>query len=577
MTRFMRFTCNHLHIWLIGAVVVFITMPVYAMAPIHYTDDFSDWVYDCGAICPIGPGSLCTVIDSSNSTDLRWDVTADITNADCDRWVRYTVTAAEPITAIEFDWMFAEDWCFGNNPNLRFQLKDENGAVLWTAFDTGHGIQKPLVRDEYIDGFSSSSLTFEYRSPFVTTLRGQPGLFALDVDWDALIDNVTLCFSGCSPSDPVGPTPRPHSPYGVAVHAPGGFDVTTIFDEVQAAGIDWVRVDIHWYYVQCDNANTYNWTLYDAICWEAEARGLNILASITTTPNWATSGSIFSGVPDNPIDFYNFCFTAAQRYQGRIDYWGLWNEANIAGGGWEGTKQQFIDIILKQGADGIHAGNPNAKVGGPELAQQVPNWAEWLKDCLEQAGDKLDFITHHLYDGSPAMFTSRMNEPSAFPNDPAQWLSSPPSVKEVLEYTGYFGQKPFWITEVGLGSCETTDWLCVGETIQARFVEGILREWFSYQPGQNWLDKVFIYEFYDQAEAGTPFNWGMITQKPNYARKPAWFAYHDFIQKYPAPKCLSRLAADSDQDCFVNLRDFHQLSSNWMDCNHPNPLSGCLP
>jgi len=53
----------------------------------------------------------------------------------------------------------------------------------------------------------------------------------------------------------------------------------------------------------------------------------------------------------------------AARYAGTIQAWGLWNEPNLTQF-WSGTRQQFIDVVLKPGADAIHAANPSALVAG---------------------------------------------------------------------------------------------------------------------------------------------------------------------------------------------------------------------
>ena len=48
------------------------------------------------------------------------------------------------------------------------------------------------------------------------------------------------------------------------------------------------------------------------------------------------SGSEGSGVPNNPADYYDICFRAANRYQGSIEHWGMWNEPNLSQF-WAGT------------------------------------------------------------------------------------------------------------------------------------------------------------------------------------------------------------------------------------------------
>lgn len=390
-------------------------------------------------------------------------------------------------------------------------------------------------------------------------------------DWDAYVDNVILTFyPNPEPDQPTPPVGQMYSPYGLCVHSPGGPELYSLFDQIEAAGIGWVRVDVNWYWAE-PAANSYNWLLIDTVVSAAQARGLKIYASIWGTPAWATSGPIYAGVPSNPADFYNFCYQAALRYKGRIQYWGLWNEANGSTSNWAGTEQQYIDIILKNGADAIHAADPNAKVCGPELAQQVSNWCFWLKDCLQQAGDKIDVITHHLYAATHDEVTSKLETPTVYGGNPSFWTSYPPSVKEVLAYTGY-SNKPFWLTETGLGSCTdpAQGWLCAGDSGQTEFITGILTDWFTKQPGRDWVDKIFIYELYDQPEGATNWNFGILTAYPNYTPKTAYYGYQSFISQYGIP-CLFDLPGDLNHDCFVNVSDFAILASNWLQCTYSNP------
>ena len=198
----------------------------------------------------------------------------------------------------------------------------------------------------------------------------------------------------------------PSSSFGVNIHAPQGAELAAELDRVKAAGIGWVRIDFIWAAVEPQRGR-YDWRGYDALAAAARARGLQVYATLAYTPAWATDGPELTGVPRNPDDWRRFCLRAARRYRGKILYWGLWNEPNLKQF-WSGSRDQYIDLILKTGADAVHAGNPAARVGGPELAHLVSNgavWYDWLRTTLLVAGDRLDFITHHLYnnDGNSAV------------------------------------------------------------------------------------------------------------------------------------------------------------------------------
>lgn len=316
------------------------------------------------------------------------------------------------------------------------------------------------------------------------------------------------------------------SPFGVNVHVPQGSEMNAAFDRLKAAGIGWVRIDFIWALAEPVRGR-YDWRTYDALAAAANARGLKVFASVAYTPAWATDGPAITGVPRNPDDWRRFCFRASKRYRGKIQYWGLWNEPNLPRF-WSGSRQQYIDVIVKTGADAIHSGNPAAKVGGPDLAHLTAgdaDWYDWLRETLLEAGDRLDFITHHLYDGDGSRdVTKKLTDSTTFGSRPSLWDAVAPSVREVIKSTGWLRRKPFWLTETGWESAR------VSEPRQADYYGGLLGDWLTGQPDRDWVDKIFFYELKD-GPAETGLSWGLW--RSDGSPKPAWDAYRRFIAEHP--------------------------------------------
>ncbi|HKI05980.1 MAG TPA: beta-galactosidase [Thermoanaerobaculia bacterium] len=314
------------------------------------------------------------------------------------------------------------------------------------------------------------------------------------------------------------------SPFGINVHAPQGAELAAQLDKVRAAGIGWVRIDFIWAWVEPVRGK-YDWRAYDAIANAAAARGLKVFATIAYTPAWATDGPAITGVPRNPDDWRRFCFRAAKRYRRTIQHWGMWNEPNLPRF-WSGSRQQYVDVILKTGADAIHTGNPAAKVGGPDLAHLTTgdsDWYDWLRRTLLEAGDRLDFITHHVYDTDGNRdVTSKLEAKTLFGSRPSLWDAVPPSVKEVLRNTGWLGRKPFWLTETGWESAR------VSEDRQSAYYGGLLDDWFTGRSGRDWVDKVFFYELQDAPASAGGLSWGIL--RSNGTPKPAFEGYQVFIK-----------------------------------------------
>ncbi len=322
------------------------------------------------------------------------------------------------------------------------------------------------------------------------------------------------------------PADNTASPYGVNVHAPQGAEMKAAFDRLKAAKVSWVRIDFIWAWAEPVRGR-YDWRLYDALAAEANRRGLKVYATVAYTPAWATDGPALTGVPRNPDDWRRFCFRAAKRYKKTIQHWGMWNEPNLPRF-WSGSRQQYIDVILKTGADAIHTGNPAAQVGGPDLAHLTTggaDWYDWLRQSLLEAGDRMDFITHHLYDGDGnGDVTDKLEDATIFGSRPSLWDAVTPSVKEVLQSTGWLGRKPFWLTETGWESNRVT------ETRQADYSGGLLGDWLTGRPSRDWVDKIFFYELQD-GPPETGFSWGLW--RTNGTAKPAWDAYRRFIAEHP--------------------------------------------
>lgn len=313
------------------------------------------------------------------------------------------------------------------------------------------------------------------------------------------------------------------APFGINVHVLHGEALAPLLDAVSEAGIGWLRVDVSWRDIE-RQPGVYDWRQVDALVAEARRRNLEILAIAAYTPGWATDGAAGSGAPRSPGDWRRFCAAAAGRYAGSIEVWEIWNEPNLDRF-WSGTRAEWIDEILRPGADGVRAGNPAARIAGPALAHRngPAPWHEWLYDVLRQAGGELDVVTHHLYAASDGAVSSRLGSRTPYGGEPGLWRLAEPSLREVLEAAGWSG--PVWLTETG--------WQAQGaaEIFQAAKYRGLLDEWFTGRRGRHWIERVFFYELQDDAEGGT--HWGILRE--DRSRKPAWVVYRGFIAEHERP------------------------------------------
>ena len=116
------------------------------------------------------------------------------------------------------------------------------------------------------------------------------------------------------------------------------------FDEIQAFGVHWLRVNLYWQDVAPDadarRAPAFDardpaayppgaWTRYDRIVTEARARGIRLLLTVTgPVPRWATRGGHDHVTRPSPARFRRFVTAVARRYGSQVSLWSVWNEPN---------------------------------------------------------------------------------------------------------------------------------------------------------------------------------------------------------------------------------------------------------
>jgi polysaccharide biosynthesis protein PslG len=322
-----------------------------------------------------------------------------------------------------------------------------------------------------------------------------------------------FCFLAHAAAGPVWAA-DPALPYGINAHLPSSAQL----DQVAAAGIAWIRVDFNWFMIE-PARGVYDWTITDAVVSEARARGLNVYATLAYTPTWANGGQNIDAPPTDAGDWYTFVYTTVSRYRDRVQHWGMWNEPNLEGF-FAGTLDQYIDDILRVGAQAVRDADPASSVLGPELAM-LGDWWRWLYGVLDRAAEALDIVTQHSYENTGHDVLRRLGRPVA--------LRDRPTVRDIMKATRTEA-KALWLTETGWDTSE------VSEEAQAAYYEQVLAGVEAYA----WLDKVFFYQLVD--ELGSPDQWGIL--RVDLSPKPAYAAYQRHIAAQAATAALGGQAGD---------------------------------
>lgn len=323
------------------------------------------------------------------------------------------------------------------------------------------------------------------------------------------------------------------------------------------AGIGWIRVDFNWDSIEkSQGAYDWNWSDLERRVNIAKLLGLEIYATLTYTPDWANppeaakrppcSEAPRNFPPLDPQDWYKFVRATVSHFQGRIRYWGLWNEPNqrwffdAAGDKVDAGQinlDAYIQKILIVGSTAVKAADPNGLVLGPDLFQQEPNWAVWLYEILARAGDRIDIVTHHSYESTGVKVMQSLGQVP----DWRRHLTP----RTIMAMTGT-ANKPLWLTETGWHTDGEADSTCANETQTADYYGQVLQGLLH----SEWLDKVFFYELKDDPTIGRA-KLGIVRADPNLTPKPAWYRYRDFIATHGIlnkERHPSRWGADRDQD-----------------------------
>ncbi len=207
------------------------------------------------------------------------------------------------------------------------------------------------------------------------------------------------------------------------------------------AGVRWDQIETA--------KGTYNWTALDAAVDNAQAAGAtDILYVLGSTPAWAARDPALPGLygpgttslPADPEDYLDFLRAVLERYEGRINAYQIWNEANTRSfyeGDWTALAR-----LTRRAHDTIKVLDPAAQVVAasstviPGRLFQTESFFFRYARALHNAGDPMDAMAVHLY-------------PVDTSKGPNARAASIRAAQRVLNKVGI--DRPLWDTEVNYG------------------------------------------------------------------------------------------------------------------------------
>ncbi len=162
------------------------------------------------------------------------------------------------------------------------------------------------------------------------------------------------------------------------------------------AGVNWVRDRMRWRDIQPQPDQLLENTTYDSSATIQHDHGLKVLQVFHDTPRWAALPQRGTGrIPTDLRHVYRFARAMSQRYQGRVQAWEPWNEANVANFG--GHTMDEICSYQKAAYLGFRAGDSGVTVCWNAITG-IPTERQTDAILLNEAWSYFDTYNIHTYD-----------------------------------------------------------------------------------------------------------------------------------------------------------------------------------
>ena len=319
-----------------------------------------------------------------------------------------------------------------------------------------------------------------------------------------------------------------YEPYGMCTHfirwdiwgPKQGFSDEQVKENIQLladAGIQWIRLDAHWVFVE-EKEGIYDeifLTRVDNTIKWAEENGIKVYLQIGGQPQWASThpeeSDFWAYGTTRKAEFKKYVRYMTERYKGRIKYWEVGNEVDWVF--WKDSLSDYADY-LKTAAKIIRKTDSENRIliasfafNGTHVWEPKNGAEENALRRLYQLGIRpyFDILGIHFY---PLNTTNGLYEAVSAINQ---------AVTVMREFSD--GDKPVWMTETGYCSIRNLD---NGLTEQAEYLTLLYSEIIAHPK----LEKIFWYNFRCKYNEGDyENNFGLVNN--DFSERPALQALRD--------------------------------------------------
>lgn len=309
---------------------------------------------------------------------------------------------------------------------------------------------------------------------------------------------------------------------------------------VNQSGFNWVRFQISW--AEFERApEQWDPLPYDRMIEAMTQSGLNVLLVIAKAPDWALSDDPETFLSDYDA-FGNFVSFIADRYQGKVQAYEIWNEQNLAAE-WGGhvNPAEYVEM-LQVAHDAIKAVDPNAQVvfGGltptgitdPAVAiddvQYLQQVYEISGGALSQYFDVLGMHLNSTHQGPDATMDNP-TETDGWADDPSFFFRRGEDLRAVMVENGD-EDKPAWITEFGWTTANQAPGYEYGaNNTEQEVADFLVRSFEIARDEWGWVTAAFVWNL----------NWSTLTDPAD--EKYPWSALNADGSARPAYIALSEM------------------------------------
>jgi hypothetical protein len=304
------------------------------------------------------------------------------------------------------------------------------------------------------------------------------------------------------------------------------------------------------------NRNDWHFDLLDQYVALASAHGVELLLPLALSPTWASArpkepSAYAPGNAAEPADindWITYVRTVAQRYQGRIHYYEIWNEPNLSNF-YSGNVNDMVKLASAAYSN-LKQIDPGILVVGPSTVGDT----SWIDSYFKHGGTAyLDIMGYHFY---------------VWPNPPETMQPQVSAVRAVMAKYGLSGLR-LWNTEAGwlIADQNTTVVAPPGNRVlSATEASAFVARAYAV----NWFNGIDRYHFYawDDGVMG-------LTEADGVTLKPPAIAYgqvYRWMVGATLTGCTS--AASSTWVCAFTRPDGHGA---WMAWNTKGAATLAVP